>query len=123
MNGTKVSTHAYGYTPFKVNITPYINKGINTIAVRVDNSKQPNCRWYSGSGIYRHVWLETYNDSKMDDPQKLFVRTDKVYGISSDGTRADSAAVHITYDGKLDETRMLKNVELWSPANPKLYEI
>ena len=123
VNGTKVSTHAYGYTPFKVNITPYINKGINTIAVRVDNSKQPNCRWYSGSGIYRHVWLETYNENKMDDPQKLFVRTEKVYGISSDGTRADSAAVHITYDGKLDETRMLKNVELWSPANPKLYDI
>ena len=123
VNGTKVSTHAYGYTPFKVNITPYIIKGINTIAVRVDNSKQPNCRWYSGSGIYRHVWLETYNENKMDDPQKLFVRTDKVYGISADGTRADSAAVHITYDGKLDETRMLKNVELWSPANPKLYDI
>ena len=123
VNGTKVSTHAYGYTPIKVNITPYINKGINTIAVRVDNSKQPNCRWYSGSGIYRHVWLETYNENKMDDPQKLFVRTDKVYGISADGTHADSAAVHITYDGKLDETRMLKNVELWSPANPKLYDI
>ena len=123
VNGTKVSTHAYGYTPFKVNITPYINKGINTIAVRVDNSKQPNCRWYSGSGIYRHVWLETYNENKMDDPQKLFVRTEKVYGISADGTRADSAAVHITYDGKLDEIRMLKNVELWSPANPKLYDI
>ena len=123
VNGTKVSTHAYGYTPFKVNITPYINKGINTIAVRVDNSKQPNCRWYSGSGIYRHVWLETYNENKMDDPQKLFVRTDKVYGISADGTRADSAAVHITYDDKLDEIRMLKNVELWSPANPKLYDI
>lgn len=123
VNGTKISTHAYGYTPFKVNITPYIIKGINTIAIRVDNSKQPNCRWYSGSGIYRHVWLETYNENKMDDPQKLFVRTDKVYGMSSDGTRADSAAVHITYDGKLDETRMLKNVELWSPANPKLYDI
>ena len=123
VNGTKVSTHAYGYTPFKVNITPYIIKGINTIAVRVNNSKQPNCRWYSGSGIYRHVWLETYNENKMDDPQKLFVRTDKVYGISADGTHADSAAVHITYDGKLDETRMLKNVELWSPANPKLYDI
>lgn len=123
VNGTKVSTHAYGYTPFKVNITPYINKGINTITVRVDNSKQPNCRWYSGSGIYRHVWLETYNENKMDDPQKLFVRTDKVYGISADGTRADSAAVHITYDDKLDEIRMLKNVELWSPANPKLYDI
>lgn len=123
VNGKQVATHAYGYTPFKVNITPNIIKGVNTIVVRVDNSKHPNCRWYSGSGIYRHVWLETYNNNGMDDPQKLFVRTEKVYGMNSTGTHADSAAVRITYDGKLDETRMLRNVELWSPEHPKLYDL
>lgn len=123
VNGTQVGKHFYGYTPFKVNITPYINKGVNTIAVRVDNSQQPNCRWYSGSGIYRHVWLEKYDASKMDDPEKLFVRTEKVYGMTADGTRADSATIRITYDGKLNEVRTLKNIELWSPANPKLYDI
>lgn len=32
---------------------------LNEVIVKVDNSEQPNCRWYSGSGIYRHVWLET----------------------------------------------------------------
>ena len=89
----------------------------------VDNSQQPNCRWYSGSGIYRHVWLEKYNENKMDDPEKLFVRTEKIYGMSADGTHADSAAIHVTYANQFDETRMLKNVELWSPQHPKLYPI
>lgn len=123
VNGKQAGQHFYGYTPFKVNITPFIKKGTNTFAVRVDNSQQPNSRWYSGSGIYRHVWLETYNKDKMDDPLKLFVRTEHVYGITADGLRADSAAVRVTYDGKIDERRMLRNVELWSPANPKLYDI
>lgn len=123
VNGTQAGSHFYGYTPFKVNITPYIKKGVNTIAVRVNNSDQPNCRWYSGSGIYRHVWLEEYDANKIDNPEKLFVRTEKIYGMSIDGLRADSASVRITYDGKLDETRMLRNVELWSPQQPKLYDL
>ena len=123
VNGKQAGKHFYGYTPFKVNITPYICKGMNTIAVMVDNSRQPNCRWYSGSGIYRHVWLETYNRNKMDDPQKLFIRTERIFGISADGTHADSAAVRVTYGNQLDETRMLRNVELWSPDTPKLYDI
>ena len=123
VNGKQAGKHFYGYTPFKVNITPYICKGMNTIAVMVDNSRQPNCRWYSGSGIYRHVWLETYNKNKMDDPHKLFVRTERIFGISADGTHADSAAVRVTYGNQLDETRMLRNVELWSPDSPKLYDI
>lgn len=123
VNGTQVGKHFYGYTPFKVDVTPYIKEGKNTIAVRVNNSEQPNCRWYSGSGIYRHVWLEKYDASKMDDPEKLFVRTEQVYGISADGIHADSAAVRITYEGRLDETRMLRDVQLWAPQHPKLYEL
>ncbi len=123
LNGKEVGSHAYGYTPFRVNITPYIIKGTNTIAVRVDNSHQPNCRWYSGSGICRHVWLETYDENKIDDPHKLFVRTEKIFGMSPDGTRADSASIRITYTDQLDETRMLRNVELWSPKHPKLYTL
>lgn len=123
VNGQLAGTHAYGYTPFRVNITSYVAKGMNTIAVRVDNSQQPNCRWYSGSGIYRHVWLEKYDANKMDDPQQLFVRTEQVFGMSADGTHADSASVRITYADQLDETRMLRDVELWSPASPKLYDI
>ena len=61
INGHKAGQHAYGYTPFTVDITPYLykDKRMNEVLVKVNNSEQPNCRWYSGSGIYRHVWLQT----------------------------------------------------------------
>ena len=58
INGKKLGIHPYGYTSFYYDLTPSLNYGKeNIIAVRVDNSQQINCRWYSGSGIYRHVWL------------------------------------------------------------------
>lgn len=123
VNGQLAATHGYGYTPFHIDITPYINTGSNSVAVRVDNSQQPNCRWYSGSGIYRHTWLETYRSDRLDDPQKLFVRTEQIYGRSADGTRADSATVRISYLGQPDQLQTFRNVELWSPSNPKLYDV
>ena len=57
VNGQKVGFRPYGYSSFEYDITPYVNEGENVVAVRVDNSDQPNSRWYSGCGIYRHVWL------------------------------------------------------------------
>lgn len=50
-----------GYISFRYELTPWLKYGNekNVISVKVDNSKQPNSRWYSGSGIYRHVWLVT----------------------------------------------------------------
>ncbi len=57
VNGQKVGFRPYGYSSFEYDITPYIREGENVVAVRVDNSDQPNSRWYSGCGIYRHVWL------------------------------------------------------------------
>ena len=61
VNGQKAGQHAYGYTPFTVDVTPFLKgkNDNNEVVVKVNNSEQPNCRWYSGSGIYRHVWLET----------------------------------------------------------------
>ena len=57
INGHHLGNHPYGYTSFYYDLTPFIKEGENVIAVRVDNSLQPNSRWYSGSGIYRNVWL------------------------------------------------------------------
>ena len=57
VNGAHVGRRPYGYTSFAYDITSNLVNGVNVIAVRVDNSAQPNSRWYSGSGIYRHVWL------------------------------------------------------------------
>jgi beta-galactosidase len=59
VNGHSLGKRPNGYTSFRYDLTPWLKKGAdNVLAVRVDNSAQPNSRWYSGSGIYRHVWLE-----------------------------------------------------------------
>lgn len=59
VNGKKLGNHIYGYTPFEWDITPFLHDGEedNVVDVRVDNSAQPNSRWYSGSGITRDVWI------------------------------------------------------------------
>lgn len=58
INGKSLGVYPYGYTSFSYDLTPYLNFGKeNVIAVRVNNSQQMNSRWYSGSGIYRHVWM------------------------------------------------------------------
>ncbi|MBT3294731.1 MAG: DUF4982 domain-containing protein [Verrucomicrobia bacterium] len=57
-NGHACGKRPYGYSSFCYDLTPHIKAGQTAcIAVRVDNAQQKNSRWYSGSGIYRHVWL------------------------------------------------------------------
>ncbi len=59
LNGTLLGNHPYGYTAFAYDLTPHLRRtGENVLAVRVRNEGR-NSRWYSGSGIYRHVWLNT----------------------------------------------------------------
>jgi len=58
INGKELGTRPYGYSSFRYDLTPYIKLGAeNVVRVKVDNSDQPNSRWYSGCGIYRHVWF------------------------------------------------------------------
>jgi beta-galactosidase len=57
VNGQHLGHRPYGYIGFAYDLTPHLVEGENVVAVRVDNSNQPNSRWYTGSGIYRHVWL------------------------------------------------------------------
>ena len=61
LNGHYLGKRPYGYSSSSYGLTPYLRYGAqdNVIAVRVDNSQQPNSRWYSGSGIYRHTRLVT----------------------------------------------------------------
>ncbi len=75
LNGRHAAHHAYGYTGFVADLTEFWLWGQeNVICVRADNSQQVNCRWYSGSGIYRHVWL-TLCDPRGIEPQGVFVQT------------------------------------------------
>ncbi len=57
INGYHLGRRPYGYVSFAYDVTRHLAPGVNVVAVRVDNSAQPNARWYTGSGIYRHVWL------------------------------------------------------------------
>lgn len=58
INGKLLGIRPYGYSSFQYDLTPYLYYGKeNVISVRIDNSQQKNSRWYSGSGIYRHVWI------------------------------------------------------------------
>lgn len=67
INGESLGKRPYGYSSFRYELTPRLRYGApNVIAVRVDNSQQPNSRWYSGSGIYRNVWLVTTDPVHVD---------------------------------------------------------
>ena len=60
LNGQEVDYHRYGYTSFETDLTPYLKYGgKNTLSVKVDHSEKS--RWYTGSGIYRHVWMQVTN--------------------------------------------------------------
>ena len=152
VNGQKAGQHGYGYTPFTVDITPYLykDKRQNELLVTVDNSLQPNCRWYSGSGIYRHVWLETMpalhiaqNGVFVTTPEvkadKATVNVEVTVENESDKERAATVVIHGTQlKTSLSEvlpvkvpahgtksvaaTFTVQNPELWSTDNPNLYK-
>ena len=78
LNGQTVCRHNYGYTPFVADITDYIRPGkTNRLTVFVDNTPQPNSRWYSGAGIYRHVDL-LVSDAVHIAPWGIFAHTDHI---------------------------------------------
>ena len=88
INGHFLGKRPNGYIGFQYDLSPYLNYGEknNEIIVKVDNSKQPNSRWYSGSGIFRNVWLETTN--------KLYVDQWGTY-ITTPKVTKESASVHL----------------------------
>jgi beta-galactosidase len=79
INGHYLGRRPYGYSSFEYDLTPFLMYGDNknVLAVRVDNSEQPNSRWYSGSGIYRNVWLTT-TEKVFVDHWGTFVTTPQV---------------------------------------------
>ena len=118
VNGQKAGQHAYGYTPFTVDITPYLNKAsnLNEVVVNVNNSEQPNCRWYSGSGIYRHVWLQTKRKQYIDE-WSVSVATPDIHtvNIKAEVVMADGSRKPI------EKTLHVEQPHLWSPGDPYLY--
>lgn len=87
VNGHYLGKRPNGYIGFQYEMSSYLNYGDkdNEIVVKVDNSKQPNSRWYSGSGIFRNVWIET-TDKLHVGQWGTYVTTPKV--------TAEKASVH-----------------------------
>jgi beta-galactosidase len=79
INGHFLGKRPNGYISFRYNLTPYLNFGkkLNVIAVKVNNSEQPNSRWYTGSGIYRNVWLVVANSHQVINGG-LFITTPQI---------------------------------------------
>jgi beta-galactosidase len=152
LNGQKLGTHPYAYTSFRFDITSLLNlSATNVLAVRVDNSEQPNSRWYSGSGIYRHVrvvvtellhiapWGVFINMPEVSAKSatvvvKTEVQNDSgenadvtlktvLVGSSGIETRALESKVDV-HAGQLTEVSQkitLDEPMLWSPVSPRLY--
>ncbi|MCD0489369.1 DUF4982 domain-containing protein [Pedobacter sp. MC2016-14] len=152
INGKYLGKRPYGYISFKYELSAYLKPGKNVIAVRVDNSAQPDSRWYSGSGIYRNVWLLT-TDKIAVDHWGTFVSTPKVSAAAATvqlnvqiktstlKTKVDVNSVIYDQQGNevssakrtgivLDKSQYsftqlfdLKNPHLWSVTNPHLYKV
>jgi beta-galactosidase len=101
INGRHLGFHPYGYTSFHYDLTPYLRFGEqeNVLSVRVDNSQQPDARWYSGSGIYRHVWL-TVTDPLHVAQWGTFVRTPLV----SEGVARIEVLTQVQNEGDAPQT-------------------
>ena len=75
VNNQLLRLQPYGYSSFIVDITPYLVYGKeNVVGVVANNTAQPNSRWYTGTGIYRHVWLRVGGTVHIQ-PWGVFVTT------------------------------------------------
>ena len=155
INGQFVGRRPYGYSSFQYDLTPFLNFGIddNVIAVRVDHTKFADSRWYTGSGIYRHVRLRisdklhiahwgTYVTTPEVSADSALVRVETAIKNDSDQSRTFSLLLEIASpDGKTFNTALndqtieagkevtltreikVSSPQLWSVESPELYAL
>ncbi len=147
INGKSLGLRPNGYISFQYDLTPHIKFGErNIIAVKVNNLKQPNSRWYSGSGIYRNVWLTALDKSHIRHWGTYIHTTDvtsisAIVNVSTDIEASSNSALQLQttiYDPtgrKVIDTLMsaaptsssqsflLRNPKLWSIESPVLYKV
>ncbi len=128
-NGKLAGSHRYGYTAFDVDISNAVRAGENTIRVEVDNSLEPNCRWYSGSGIYRPVTLIIREKNHITqvhletvDIHPARIKVDVKTTEESDVTVEVYEEKKLVASGKPGILEV-PNARLWSAETPFLYTI
>lgn len=141
LNGHELGHRPYGYSSFEYDMTPYLNTtGDNVLAVKVDNSDQPNSRWYSGCGIFRHVWLVTSSNLHIAQ-WGIHVVANVKGDVSVDVDLVNNGqgqyrpvVKNTVYDpqGKIVATKAsasltqklhVKSPQLWSIESPKVYSV
>ena len=154
INGQLLGKRPYGFIGYEYDLTPHLDpKGENVIAVRVDHSLQPSARWYTGSGIYRHVWLKSTDPLRVShwgtqistpaisaEKAKVVVKstlrndhpgskavTIKQTVIDAKGAVLATASETIELDKDTEQTITqtleIANPALWSPDSPALYTL
>jgi len=154
LNGHYLGRHPYGYTSFHHDLTPYLLwDQPNVLTVVVDNSNEPNSRWYAGSGIYRPVWLRVGGavhllpwgvyvaTSEIDADSATVVVASQVKNetaqsqrvtvrsrvVDAEGTQVGMAetSAEIAPDSllKFDQSVQVAEPRLWSPESPSLYTL
>lgn len=152
VNGTQVGAQEYGYVSFQVDITNALKAtGDNVIAVWVDNLTQRQSRWYSGTGIFRHVWMTMtdpvhvknwgtavttpgataskstvrINTELTNESSSSATRTLRTVICDSTGAPVDSVSSSVTVAAgattKFSQAIDLSGVKLWSPETPYIY--
>ena len=148
VNGRRAGYWAYGYNAFKVDITPYVKTGDNTVEVDLNNVEESS-RWYPGGGIYRPVTLVVTEDEARFETFETFAYTAKadrklaemkvtakVAGNLNDGTMGVNIALYdqkgfivaeshcnMTGTGDISTVLDVKKPQLWSPESPYLYKL
>ena len=153
LNGELLGSHPYGYTTFSYDLTPHLRRtGENVLAVRVRNEGK-NSRWYSGSGIYRHVWVDTTGKiripkwgvsvttpdvSKASATVKVAVKVENRTSAAQDvtvrlhlfdennasaGTQELKQSVPATGFTEVEQSITLPNPKLWGTATPQMYRL
>ncbi|HEX6432127.1 MAG TPA: glycoside hydrolase family 2 TIM barrel-domain containing protein, partial [Niastella sp.] len=152
INGRSLGVYPYGYSSFSYDLSPYLEFGKeNVIAVRVNNAQQINSRWYSGSGIYRHVWMtvtdrvhvahwgvaittpaitskkatvqvKTLVKNEMSSTQRIVVKT-LLWDKNAKSAGSDQVKIALPANSEKEITQAIQvsNPLLWSPESPDLY--
>jgi len=148
INDHYLGKRPYGYSSFVYELTQHLiyGGGPNVIAVKVDNSQQPNSRWYSGSGIYRNVWLTTLDPVHIEH-WGTYVTTPEVSSESAtvviktqvqNGSKSPVNLTTIIQDANgrdvtrstekgvraiVDQTLKVPAPVLWSDERPYVYKV
>ncbi len=143
LNGRLIASHDYGYSGFYADLSEYIAEGDNVLTVEAHNSDQPNCRWYSGTGIYRPVWLCVMPERHiMPDGVRITTVDYRTRRIAVDVRTSHPGVVYVSVldvDGRsmaqfkalsdrldgqgnlMHEECVIPDVRLWNTDEPNLY--